>query len=226
MRSLELTSSQASSPVLAVAYHWIRCGEARSVRPVLLRVSKQLISSHSLRAQPDLRPANGECVISVRRSHLFEDSYDQIMDQRPAKLKRRLNIYFKDEEGLDAGGLSRYVLSLSARDLADPFDRREFFFLLSKEIFRPDYGLFEFLAHDDYTLQVNPNSGIINDLGRSHLDLFKFCGRVVGMCVFHSHLLEAHFVPAFYKMVLERGITLADMESTDIEMFRSLSQLL
>ena len=58
---------------------------------------------------------------------------------------------------------------------------REFFFLLSHEMFNPFYCLFEYSAHDNYTLQINPASGI----NPEHLDYFKFIGRCLGLAIFH-----------------------------------------
>ena len=49
--------------------------------------------------------------------------------------------------------------------------------MLSKEMFNPYYGLFEYSATDNYTLQINPNSGVCNE---DHLLYFKFIGRVAG----------------------------------------------
>lgn len=40
---------------------------------------------------------------------------------------------------------------------------------------------------DNYTLQINPNSGLCNE---DHLSYFKFIGRVAGMAVFHGKLLD------------------------------------
>lgn len=40
---------------------------------------------------------------------------------------------------------------------------------------------------DNYTLQINPNSGLCNE---DHLTYFKFIGRVAGMAVFHGKLLD------------------------------------
>lgn len=57
-----------------------------------------------MRAQP------GNCQIKVRRNHIFEDSYAEIMRQTPNDLKKRLMIKFDGEDGLDYGGLSRWVL--------------------------------------------------------------------------------------------------------------------
>ena len=44
----------------------------------------------------------------------------------------------------------------------------EWLFLLSHEMFNPSYGLFEYSAHDNYTLQLTPVSGV----NAKHLDYF------------------------------------------------------
>ncbi|KAM0754045.1 HECT-domain-containing protein [Meredithblackwellia eburnea MCA 4105] len=157
------------------------------------------------RSQPALRPSPGQCHVKVRRTHIFEDSYAEIMRQSPNDLKKRLMIKFDGEDGLDYGGLSR-----------------EFFFLLSHEMFNPFYCLFEYSAHDNYTLQINPNSSI----NPEHLNYFKFIGRVLSLAVFHRRFLDAYFITALYKMVLKKKITLSDMESVDAEVFRSLTWML
>lgn len=153
------------------------------------------------RSQPALRILPGQCHIKVRRDHIFEDSYQEIMRQTPEDLKKRLMIKFDGEEGLDYGGVSR-----------------EFFFLLSHEMFNPFYCLFEYSAHDNYTLQINPNSNI----NPEHLNYFKFIGRVVGLGVFHRRFLDAFFVGALYKMMLHKKVILQDMEGVDAEFYRSL----
>ena len=99
---------------------------------------------------------------------------------------------------------------------------REFFFLLSHEMFNPFYCLFEYSAHDNYTLQINPHSGI----NPEHLNYFKFIGRVVGLAVFHRRFLDAFFVVSFYKMILKINVKLADMEAIDADFHRSLVWML
>lgn len=42
-------------------------------------------------------------------------------------------------------------------------------------------------SRDNYTLQINPNSGLCNE---DHLSYFKFIGRVAGMAVYHGKLLD------------------------------------
>ncbi|KAL6859634.1 HECT domain-containing protein [Trichoderma novae-zelandiae] len=157
------------------------------------------------RSQPAMRILSGQCHIKVRRSHIFEDSFAEITRQSATDLKKRLMIKFDGEDGLDYGGLSR-----------------EFFFLLSHEMFNPFYCLFEYSAHDNYTLQINPHSGI----NPEHLNYFKFIGRVVGMAIFHRRFLDAFFIGALYKMILGKGVTLADMEGVDADYHRSLQWML
>lgn len=66
------------------------------------------------RSQPALRIMSGQCHVKVRRNNIFEDSYSEIMRQSASDLKKRLMIKFDGEDGLDYGGLSRYVLSVSS----------------------------------------------------------------------------------------------------------------
>lgn len=68
--------------------------------------------------------------IKVRRTSILEDSFRIITSvPRADLLKAKLWIEFEGETGLDYGGLSR-----------------EWFFLLSREMFNPYYGLFEYSA--------------------------------------------------------------------------------
>uniref|UniRef100_A0A6Q2YXN8 HECT-type E3 ubiquitin transferase n=1 Tax=Esox lucius TaxID=8010 RepID=A0A6Q2YXN8_ESOLU len=145
--------------------------------------------------------------MKLRRNAVLEDSYRRILSVKRADfLKARLWVEFEGEKGLDYGGVAR-----------------EWFFLISKEMFNPYYGLFEYSATDNYTLQINPNSGLCNE---DHLSYFKFIGRVAGMAVYHGKLLDAFFIRPFYKMMLQKPITLQDMESVDSEYFNSLKWIL
>ncbi|ODV87710.1 hypothetical protein CANARDRAFT_5025 [[Candida] arabinofermentans NRRL YB-2248] len=157
------------------------------------------------RSQPALRILPGQCHIKVRRDHLMEDAFRDVMRQTPEDLKKRLMIKFEGEEGLDYGGVSR-----------------EFFQQLSHEMFNPIYCLFQYATSDNYTLQINPSSGVNSE----HLNYFKFIGRTVGLGVFHRRFLDAFFVGAMYKMMLHKKIVLQDLESVDVELYRSLCWML
>lgn len=155
------------------------------------------------------RPTNvpNKFEIKVSRGSILEDSFRIISNvSRVDYLKTKLWIEFDNEEVLDYGGPGR-----------------EWFYLLSKEMFNPYYGLFEYSSADQYTLQIKPNSGKCNE---SHLAYFKFIGRVAGMAIYHGKLLDAFFIRPFYKMMLGKEITLKDMESVDSEYFNSLKYIL
>jgi hypothetical protein len=96
-------------------------------------------------------------------------------------------------------------------------------------------------SSDDYTLQVNPSSGILNE---EHIKYFRFIGRIIAMAIYHGKLLEgtysrfvhefddgvrcvsAFFIRPFYKMLLSKSITLIDLESVDREYYQSLKYIL
>ena len=87
------------------------------------------------------------CRLHIRREHLLEDAFNKIMAASKKDLQKcKLYVTFDREEGLDYGGPSR-----------------EFFFLLSRELFNPYYGLFEYSANDTYTVQVSPMSAFVDN---------------------------------------------------------------
>uniref|UniRef100_A0A3B5KQ72 HECT-type E3 ubiquitin transferase n=1 Tax=Xiphophorus couchianus TaxID=32473 RepID=A0A3B5KQ72_9TELE len=139
--------------------------------------------------------------ITVTRKNLFEDSFQQIMSINPQDLRRRLWIIFPGEEGLDYGGVAR-----------------EWFFLLSHEVLNPMYCLFEYAGKDNYGLQINPAS----DINPDHLKYFKFIGRFIAMALFHGKFIDTGFSLPFYKRMLNKPLTLIDLESIDPEFYNSL----
>lgn len=80
--------------------------------------------------------------MKIKRNTVLEDSYRRILSvKRPELLKARLWLEFEGEKGLDYGGLAR-----------------EWFFLMSKEMFNPYYGLFEYSATWVSLLTAKPSS--------------------------------------------------------------------
>uniref|UniRef100_A0A8C1T475 HECT-type E3 ubiquitin transferase n=1 Tax=Cyprinus carpio TaxID=7962 RepID=A0A8C1T475_CYPCA len=121
----------------------------------------------------------GKIKLIVRRDHLLEGTFNQVMAYSRKELQRnKLYITFVGEEGLDYSGPSR-----------------EFYFLLSQELFNPYYGLFEYSANDTYTVQISPMSAFVEN----HLEWFRFSGRILGLALIHQYLLDAFFTRPFYK---------------------------
>lgn len=81
----------------------------------------------------------------IRRKDIFSDSYNQLSAKTPMELKGKLQIQFKDEEGYDAGGVSR-----------------EWFLNLSQTIFDRNYALF-IPSSNGNTFQPSPQSYVNPD---------------------------------------------------------------
>ena len=64
-------------------------------------------------------------VLNIRRDHLLEDALQGIVGKPTSVLKRPLKVKFAGEEGIDAGGV-----------------RKEFFSLMTRQLFTPDFGMF------------------------------------------------------------------------------------
>ncbi|KHN79903.1 E3 ubiquitin-protein ligase HECW2 [Toxocara canis] len=138
----------------------------------------------------------------LRRSHLLNDAYDQMLAADPMMLRKaRISVTFDEEEGLDYGGPSR-----------------ELFFLLSRELFNPYYGLFEYSANDTYTVQISPMSVFVDN----HLKWMELCGRILGLALVHRCLIDTFFTRAFYKLLLQVPFTISDLQSLDSQFHNSL----
>ncbi|XP_046704399.1 E3 ubiquitin-protein ligase HECW1 isoform X5 [Silurus meridionalis] len=144
----------------------------------------------------------GKIKLIIRREHLLEGTFNHVMAYSRKELQRnKLYITFVGEEGLDYSGPSR-----------------EFFFLLSQELFNPYYGLFEYSANDTYTVQISPMSAFVEN----HLEWFRFSGRILGLALIHQYLLDAFFTRPFYKALLRLATDLSDLEYLDEEFHQSL----
>ena len=70
----------------------------------------------------------------VRRDAVFEESFRELHRRSPEEWKNRFHIVFDGEEGQDAGGLLR-----------------EWYVIISREIFNPNYALFKSSPGDQVT---------------------------------------------------------------------------
>lgn len=146
-----------------------------------------------------------DMAVHVRRDHVFEDSYRELHRKSPEDMKNRLYIVFEGEEGQDAGGLLR-----------------EWYMIISREMFNPMYALFRTSPGDRVTYTINPSS----HCNPNHLSYFKFVGRVVAKAVYDNRLLECYFTRSFYKHILGKSVRYTDMESEDYPFFQGLVYLL
>lgn len=146
-----------------------------------------------------------DAAVRVRRDHVFQDSFRELFRLRANEWKSRFYIIFEGEEGQDAGGLLR-----------------EWFSIITREIFNPDYALFQTAPGDRVTYMINPSSYI----NIEHLDYFKFVGRLIAKAIYDNKLLDCFFTRAFYKHILGKQVKYNDLESEDPSFYQSLVFLL
>ncbi|KAK6177350.1 hypothetical protein SNE40_015469 [Patella caerulea] len=139
--------------------------------------------------------------VHVRREHVFEDSFRELFRRTPEEWKQRFYIVFEGEEGQDAGGLLR-----------------EWYLIISREIFNPNYALFRTSPGDRVTYTINPSS----HCNSNHLSYFKFVGRIIAKAVYDNKLLECYFTRSFYKHLLGLAVKYTDMESEDYSFYQGL----
>jgi len=151
----------------------------------------------------------GSLRISVRREHVFEDSFHQLRSRTPEEMHMKLNVTFQGEEGIDAGGVSR-----------------EWYAVMAQEIFNPNLALFVQVPEQGTTFQPNPNSVVQSDRGVDHLDYFRFVGRVVGKALYDGQLFDAYFTRSFYKHMLGQALTYEDIEGVDPGYYKNLVWML
>lgn len=127
---------------------------------------------------------------------------------------------------------------------------REWYVIISREIFNPMYALFTVSPGDRVTYMINPSS----HANSNHLFYFKFVGRVIGnyaciysfachntscirvliecmfllsaKAIYDNKLLECYFTRSFYKHILGIEVNTQDMENEDYEFYKGLVYLM
>ncbi|KAK0100661.1 hypothetical protein ONS95_007113 [Cadophora gregata] len=169
--------------------------------------NKRNYFSRSIHAKaPNTRQSFAPLQLSVRRDQVFHDSFKSLYFQTGDQMKYgKLSIRFHGEEGVDAGGVTR-----------------EWFQVLSRQMFDPGYALFVPVSSDRTTFHPNHSSGI----NEEHLMFFKFIGRIIGKALYEGRVLDCHFSRAVYKRILGKAVSVKDMESLDLDYYKSLIWML
>ena len=123
------------------------------------RISTQLTSAWE----------DGHIKLVVRRQYLLLDSVDAVMSLGRDDLRKRWRIEFLGEPGIDAGGVSR-----------------EWFELVTEQIFDPAFGLWVSSVNNQACVNINPASGTLCVLCESAAAGSR---DATGTCVFWMILL-------------------------------------
>ncbi|RKP29616.1 HECT-domain-containing protein [Metschnikowia bicuspidata] len=154
----------------------------------------------------DARGPAPKLAFMVSREQVFLDSYRALFFKGAAEFKAaQLEVTFRGEMGVDAGGVTR-----------------EWYQVLLRQMFNPDYALFAPVASDENTYHPNRTSHV----NPEHLSFFKFVGRIIGKSIYDGCLMDCHFSRAVYKKILDRAVLLKDMETLDLDYYKLLTWML
>ncbi|KAI5856087.1 DNA binding protein [Tricharina praecox] len=168
--------------------------------------NKRNFFNRRLHTRQGVRDPHPTLPLAVRRDQVFLDSYKSMYYKTGDEIKyAKLSIRFHGEEGVDAGGVTR-----------------EWFQVMSRQMFNPDYALFIPVASDRTTFHPNSMSGV----NPEHLSFFKFIGRIIGKALYEGRVLDCHFSRAVYKKILGKPVSLKDMETLDLEYYKSMVWML
>ena len=139
-------------------------------------------------------------IVLIRRNQIIEDSLNTLVNAGK-DLKKPLKVKFKDEPGVDEGGV-----------------QKEFFQLLVRELFDVEYGMFEYKEETNLYW-------IKKDTFESPLK-FELIGIIIGLAIYNSNILDIHFPMALYKKLLKREVTFEDFAQYDPQVANSLKAIL
>ncbi|DAZ94767.1 TPA: hypothetical protein N0F65_011331 [Lagenidium giganteum] len=146
----------------------------------------------------------GHLLLEIERDNLLHNSCEQLLWASPEQLHQSLRIKFANEPGVDAGGLVR-----------------EWFTLMTKEVFDDTTGLFYTNGNND-GLMINPASA---EASVDHLMYYQAIGRFIGRGLFEGTLIDCHLALPICKHILGIPMTFSDLEFVDNDLYKNLKWL-
>lgn len=136
--------------------------------------------------------------LTVSRLTIYPETFDFLNNVTHMDLRKQLKIKFKNEEGVDSGGI-----------------KKEFFQLLSEEI-QDDTSLFECR---------NNCLWIKHRKEKNNMHKFLALGKLIGIALYNDMILNLPFPRFFFKKLLDKKIEFDDLSEIEPEIYISLSNL-
>ena len=129
--------------------------------------------------------------IHVRRESLLDDTMRQLKCMHRQDFVKKLRVMFSKEVAVDAGGPSR-----------------EFFYLLTAQLFNPEYGMFK---------SFNNRCFWFTHSEKVDEDKYFLIGSVLGLAVYNSVVLPIKLPLALYKKLCNPVIPMSTSDLAEIE---------
>lgn len=139
-------------------------------------------------------------ILEIRRDKIIEDTLNEV-SKPDVKLRNPLKVKFRGEQGVDEGGV-----------------RKEFFMLLTRQIFDANYGMFSY----------NSKTRLFwfNLYSFEPKIKYELIGVILGLAIFNGIILDIKFPMAIYKKLLGNKTGIEDLKECDPELYQNLSFLL
>ena len=137
--------------------------------------------------------------INIRRNNLIEDALNEL-SKNDIKLQNPIKVRFIGEQGVDEGGV-----------------RKEFFLLFIRQIFDPNYGMFNY----------NQKTRLywFNHFTFEPKIKYELIGIIFGLAIYNNIILDVKFPITVYRKLLGLKPTLEDMKECDPELYKNLKFL-
>ena len=137
--------------------------------------------------------------ITIRRNNLIEDALNEL-SKNDIKLQNPIKVKFIGEQGVDEDGV-----------------RKEFFLLFIRQIFDPNYGMFNY----------NEKTSIywFNHYTFEPKIKYELIGIIFGLAIYNNIILDVKFPLTIYRKLLGIKPELEDMKECDPELYKNLKYL-
>ncbi|KAK5910182.1 hypothetical protein CesoFtcFv8_004042 [Champsocephalus esox] len=151
--------------------------------------------------------------ITIRRSRMLEDGYDQLRRLPPNSIKGVIRVKFVNDLGVDEAGIDQDGVF------------KEFLEEIIKKVFNPALNLFKTTSGNE-RLYPSPTSYI----HENHLQLFEFVGKMLGKAVYEGLVVDVPFASFFLSQVMGHHHTtfyssIDELPSLDSEFYKNLTSI-
>ncbi|XP_058491280.1 ubiquitin-protein ligase E3B [Solea solea] len=151
--------------------------------------------------------------ITIRRSRMLEDGYDQLRRLPVNSMKGVIRVKFVNDLGVDEAGIDQDGVF------------KEFLEEIIKKVFNPALNLFRTTSGNE-RLYPSPTSYI----HENHLQLFEFVGKMLGKAVYEGIVVDVPFASFFLSQVLGHHhstfySSIDELPSLDSEFYKNLTSI-
>ncbi|MEE6508193.1 hypothetical protein FKM82_019785 [Ascaphus truei] len=151
--------------------------------------------------------------ITIRRSRMLEDGYDQLRQLSQNAMKGVIRVKFVNDLGVDEAGIDQDGVF------------KEFLEEIIKKVFDPALNLFKTTSSGD-RLYPSPTSYI----HENYLQLFEFVGKMLGKAVYEGIVVDVPFASFFVSQLLGHHHSIFyssvdELPSLDSEFYKNLTSI-